>query len=498
MKINELFSGIKCTIPETEAAETTDVISVTYDSRKAGKGSLFICLVGVNSDGHDYAASAYENGCRTFFTQKTLDLPEDAVQIIAENTRSVLPYLSSNFYQHPERKLTLIGVTGTKGKTTTALILRELLNKNAKACAYIGTNGIQYAGKNIETPNTTPESLVLEASFHDMVENGIKYVVMEVSSQALKYHRVDNLVFDTTIFTNLSVDHIGPGEHSSFEDYRDSKKRLFTEHHTSHIIYNLDDEYAGAMVDENTTAEKISYSTADPSASYYATDIKPWNDNGSSLGVQFVSHHNGEAQEIEAHFPGKFSVHNLLSTIAAAGIYGIDQPSCFKTLHDVHADGRFEVIKTGLPGRAFIIDYAHNGVSLTAALSILKEHDPKRLIVIVGAVGGRTQSRRAEVGKAIDPLVDIAMLTADEPNFEDPMNVINDIASVMHQCPKILKYPDREDAVRAAVRMSQPGDIFLFAGKGHETTQLIKGVHVPFSEKKILLDEAAKMIAESK
>lgn len=473
-----------------------EVSAVEFSSGKAAAHSLFFCLRGANGDGHDYAADAYSRGCRAFVCERTLELGDDAVQVTVADSREALAYMSSAFYGHAADQISVIGITGTKGKTTTAHILRAILEESGRRCAYIGTSGVIIGDRFIETANTTPESRDLQRYFRMMADAGIAYAVIEVSSQALAHHRVDGVPFAAAAFLNLYEDHIGGVEHPTFEDYRYSKSRLFSEHAPVFAVFNADDAASGYMR-ANCAAETATFSVKDSAADFYGCDVSPYRDD-SVLGVSFVLRSPEGAEQtlpqgekkVRLCQPGRFSVSNALCAIALANHFGVSPTDAARTLAHATAPGRCEIVPA-LPGRTFVIDYAHNGVSLESSLSVFREYAPSRLICVFGSVGGRTKGRRAELAHAASTLADLAVVTSDNPDFEPPEDVIRDILAAWDgPCPYIA-IPDREEAIREAVRLSEPGDIVLFAGKGHETYQLICGERVPFSERSIILEECA-------
>jgi len=460
---------------------------IEYDSRKAGEGMLFVCLPGVRFDGHSFAAQVWENGCRVFLCERKLDsLPSDAVQIIVENTRLSLSDLAKVFYDNAADRLKIIGVTGTKGKTTTSILISNILNGSGMKCAYIGSNGVIIGGKHYETVNTTPESLELHKFFKMMVDDGTTHVVMEVSSQALMHYRIRGLSFHTICFTNLSPDHIGTGEHASFEEYRDAKRLLFTDYQSKTAIFNADDEFSAYMTADYKGA-KLSYGIQSP-ADFIGSSITSFR-SATALGIDFLCRTHGEIVPVRLRTPGDFSVYNGLCAIAVASVMGISTEKAASILKTTSISGRFEIVDA-LDGVTFLIDYAHNGFSLTNALHFLREYDPYRLICVFGSVGGKSQNRREEMALAASALADYSIITSDNPNYEDPDEIIAEIMEHFDQSKPHEIITDRTEAVKRAVRMAKEGDIVLFAGKGHETYQLIRGEKVPFSERQIILDEA--------
>ncbi len=486
MNINELLVNVI-----HEGGSTSHVDSIEYDSRKAREGALFVCLRGANVDGHKFAPSAYDKGCRLFLCEEKLDLPGDAEQFIVADTRASLAVISAEFYHHPANHLKLIGITGTKGKTTTALLVNSILNAHGKNCAYIGSNGILINGNLTETPNTTPESHVLHRYFREMVDAGVQYAVLEVSSQALARNRVDGIKFDTVVFTNLGEDHISPVEHPSLEDYRNSKAKLFTDTYgAKYAIYNADDE-ASAFMLSSFSGEKISFAMEND-ADYVGRDRDIYRSE-TALGVCFNCINDGEEIPVKLMSPGAFSIYNGLAAMAVCDIYGVSIESSAATLAHTPVQGRFEIVEAA-PGKTFVVDYSHNGLSLTKALSTLREYEPRRLICVFGSVGGRTQGRRRELAEVSSELADYSIITSDNPDKEDPDAIIAEIASYMKASSAYECVTLREDAVERAVEIAQDGDIVLFAGKGHETYQLINGIKEPFSERKLII-KACRMLA---
>ncbi len=483
MRLCELVDGI----PHT-GADGREIDGVTYDSRCAKAGSLFVCLTGARTDGHRYAKSAYQNGCRAFLVERALELPSDAVQVQTPDTRAALAVIGADFYARPAQKLRLLGITGTKGKTTTACLTAAILNESGVPCAYIGTNGVQIGQKHYETVNTTPESLELQRFFRMMVDDGIRCVAMEVSSQALAHHRVDGLTFDAVAFTNFSADHIGPGEHPDLNDYKASKRRLFTEHGANVMVYNADDPVS-AQMRAGFLGRQIGFAR-NRQADYRGVDLRPFRDE-TTLGVAFTCRFGEREKRIRLLSPGAFSVDNALCAIALCASQGIGVDSCATVLTHTSVRGRFEVVKA-VPGRTFLIDYAHNGASLCAVLQTLRAYQPHRLVCVFGSVGGRTQLRRRELALAASQYADYSIITSDNPDFEDPSAIMAQIAADMLPGAAYTCIASREEAITTAVMQSKPGDIVLFAGKGQEEYQLIEGRKVPFSERACILQAARK------
>lgn len=468
--------------------EKTDINLLCSDSRQAKGGSMFVCISGSVNDGHNFAWGAYGHLCRVFVIEHQIDLPDDAFVIVAKDTRVALAQLSAAFYGYPAKEMTVIGITGTKGKTTSSLMIYNVLNAGGIPTGYIGSNGIYYAGREYPTINTTPESIDLHKNMRDMLDAGISTLVMEVSSQALKMARVYGIKFHTCVFTNLSPDHIGEHEHPDFDDYMECKRSLFTDYGAEYIVYNADDEHASDMIHGNR-CKKSSISLAND-ADFCAKDIDYFRTE-SCVGVNFTCVCGSDAMPISVPFPGDFSVYNALTAMAVCTELGLSHVAVANALRDIRVKGRFETYE--LPNGAMaVIDYAHNGVSLKAALQALRIYKPKRLICLFGSVGGRTKIRRAELGLVASRDADFCILTSDNPDKEAPLAIISEIAVYFTSgtCPYIA-IPDRKEAIEYALKNAEDGDIILLAGKGHESYQMINGERESFSEAQIIHDFCA-------
>lgn len=485
MLLSELLSKIEYSGTFTER----DIDDITNDSRRAHAGAVFVCIRGFATDGHLFALGAYAAGCRTFICERKIyELPHDADCIIVKNSRAALSKLSSKLRGEPSGELYVIGITGTKGKTTCALMIKKLLDGAGIPTGYIGSNGIQYGGLKIESANTTPESHIIQYYMRKMADAGIKVLAMEISSQALSMGRVSDVGIDAAIFTNFSPDHIGPHEHASLEEYFLAKKKLFDEYGVKTVFANADDECTDRMLTD-CPANIITFST-ESGADYTASSIRRYRDS-SAIGVSFDCRAQDGTSRMRLAFPGRFNVHNALCAIAVARHLGVEWDKISALLEKISIDGRFESI-TSESGACFVIDYAHNGMSLSACLEALREYEPDRLICLFGSVGCRTQVRRIQMGRAASALADFSILTSDNPDTEDPMQIIGEIASQFESPSSYVAIADRESAIRYAVDMARSGDIILLAGKGHERYQIIRGSHVYFCEREIIEDELAK------
>lgn len=480
------------------------VAALVYDSRKAVVDSVFFCLVGKTADGHSFARAAYRNGCRIFVVERFLELPPDAVQYRTSNTRRALADCAAELYGHPERQMRLVGLTGTKGKTTTALLIRSLLEANGIPAGYIGTNGIDYRQYHYETVNSTPESLEIYRFLHLMLKEGVKVCVLEVSSQALWMERIRGLQFDTVLFTNLSRDHIGGVEHPDFQHYRACKRLLFTDYGAEAAVVNIHHPHTPFMTEGISTpilGFGLAQAPPSPCSAVWSADrIRPSERNGR-IGVSFDAIRISEAAPLSCFvpLPGGFNVENALAALTVVcERFGIAPARAVNALAEAVVPGRFETVThPALPGVTFVIDYAHNGASLAAILDALRDYAPGRLLCLFGSVGGRTVERRKDLAEAAGPRCDLCILTSDNPASEPPESIIADIdrAFPPDSCPRV-SIPDRAEAIRYAVGIAEEGDIILLAGKGHETYQLVGVKRIPFSEIEILskaLEERASL-----
>ena len=485
MKLTDLLEKLdyKC----IRGSADTEITGVIYDSRKVTNGCLFICIEGVNFDGHAFAADVVAAGAKVLVVSKTVEVPSerDVTIIQVNNTRYAMAFISAAWFGHPAEKLKVIGVTGTKGKTTTTYLVKSILENAGYKVGLVGTIEIIIGDTHIHADNTTPESYLLQEYFAKMAEAGLDAVVMEVSSQALMLHRTQGFVFDYGIFTNLEPDHIGPGEHESFEDYMACKALLFRQCQVG--IVNGDDSH-WQQVTEGHTCELESFGMGEH-CMLRAEDIKLVHKPGE-LGVQF---HVTGLLDLEAHVqaPGRFSVYNALTAIAICRHFQVKNEDIQRALLAAKVKGRIEMVKVS-DHFTLLIDYAHNAMALESLLTTLREYEPGRLVCLFGCGGNRSRQRRFEMGEVSGNLADLTIITSDNPRFEEPQAIIDDIKVGMAKTKgKYVEICDRKEAIGYAISHGQEGDIIVLAGKGHEDYQEIKGVKYPMDER-VLIQELLK------
>ena len=478
MKLKEILNGIHYEIIKGDL--NIDINDICYDSRKVKSNDLFICLVGVNSDGHNYIDSAINNGAKCIIVEKNVNIDSDVTIIKVDNTRRYLSRLSINFFGNPSSEMTTIGITGTKGKTTTSWMIKNILEEDGKSVGVIGTMGIFYGDKYYETVNTTPESYEVQKYLREMVSNGVKYLVMEVSSQALKVGRVDGMIFDYGVFTNLTKDHVGEGEHPDMDDYIYSKSLLFKM--CKHGIFNIDDDHYKDMIC-NCTCSINTYGY-DKSSDLVITDTKLLRKE-HFIGVEVYT--DGLIKDsILINTPGLFSVYNGICAALVTKLLGCDINSIKNALKKVAVKGRVEIVPVS-DKYSVIIDYAHNGVSMENILKTMKEYNPKRIVSLFGCGGNRSRDRRYDMGEISGKYADFTIITEDNSRFEDVNDIMNDIEiGIKRTGGKYIKIADRSEAIKYALDNALDGDIILLLGKGHETYQDKNGTRVHYDEREII------------
>ena len=492
MELKILLEGLdyRLTAGNTEKlldAGDIEIKNVINDNRKIEEGSLFICIKGANYDVHSCAGQAFEKKAAAIVAESDVELTDDCRMPVVrvKDTRYTMAFISAAYFGHPAEKLKTIGITGTKGKTTTTYLIRSMLENAGHKVGLIGTIEVIIGDEHIHAENTTPESYNLQEYMARMVEAGCDTVVMEVSSQGLMLHRSQGFTFDIGIFTNIEADHIGPNEHKDFDDYMHCKGLLFKQCRIG--ICNGDDIHTDDIL-EGHTCEVETYGfnkDVDIRAVNLAYIHKPGN-----LGV-FFDTEGLINMHAEITNPGKFSVYNALCAIAVARHFDCSPEEIAAALKGAKVKGRIEMVKVS-DDFTLMIDYAHNAMALKSLLTTLRDYRPNRLICLFGCGGNRSKLRRFEMGEVSGKYADFTIITSDNPRFEEPEDIINDIETGIKKTDgKYIKITDRKEAIAYAIDHGEQGDIIVLAGKGHEDYQEIKGVKYHMDERE-LIDEILK------
>lgn len=484
MKIREWLKRLTCELVQGNLDEEAD--EVIYDSRKARENSVFVCIKGSARDSHDFIPDVIEKGCKVLVVEKKVHVPEDVTVIRVENGRLALAELSAARFGYPAEKLTTIGITGTKGKTTTSYMVKKILEASGKKTGLIGTNGAWIGDQMFPTVNTTPESYVVQELFAKMVAADCEFVVMEVSSQAMMLHRVGGIIFDYGLFTNISPDHIGPNEHESFEEYLHYKKQLF-ENCRIGVVNCAMEHYEKVVKDAPCTLYTYGL---EKKADFSGDQIHYANDH-EFVGIEFDIH-GGIEGRVRVGMPGKFNADNALAAISVCFLATKD-PAVLHALEDIRVDGRMEIAYVSKKC-SVIVDYAHNAVSMESLLETLRDYDPKRLVCVFGCGGNRAKERRYSMGEIGGKLADLCILTADNPRFEKNEDIIKDIETGMAKTDgSYIVIPDRREAIFYAIQHAEEGDMVAVIGKGHEDYQEIEGVRHHFKDREVVAEAVKEM-----
>ena len=479
-KLNQLLERISYTC--IQGSIDTEVTDIVNDSRKITPGCLFFCIPGAVTDGHKFAAQAAEQGAAVLVVSKEVEVPDSVTVIRVEDPRYAMALIAAAWYDYPAEQIPVIGVTGTKGKTTTTYMIKSILEHAGHQVGLIGTIETIIKEKKIPSSNTTPESVTVQKYLREMADAGCDCAVMEVSSQGLMLHRTAGILFELGLFTNIEPDHIGPNEHASFEEYMECKGRLFRQCKVG--IVNVDDPHWKQVLEGHTCRlETVGFS---PEASLRAENVRLVNGAGY-LGVAY--HVSGSMDlDVEIDLPGRFSVYNSLMAIAVCRHFGVAEQDIVYALKQAKVKGRIELIKVS-DDFTLMIDYAHNAMSLESLLTTLKEYEPGRLVCLFGCGGNRSKLRRYEMGEVSGRLADLTIITSDNPRDEEPQAIIDDIkVGIAKTDGKYVEIPDRKEAIAYAIHHGQPGDVIVLAGKGHEDYQEIKGVKHPMDERDLIAD----------
>ena len=481
MKLKDLLQGIP--VLEVSADLQMNIEAVAYDSRKVTEGSLFVAITGFASDGNRFIPMAMQKGAAVVVTAKK---PEEEIPyVLVESDRYALAMIGTNFYGHPAKSMTMIGVTGTNGKTSVTLLLKHVLEKTLGAkVGLIGTMENLVGDEVIPTERTTPESFELQALFARMRDAGCSHVVMEVSSHALTLDRVGGVHFDVAAFTNLTEDHLD--FHKTMEAYCEAKAELFAR--CDAAVINADDSYAPAML-AKAACPVTTYSL-------HQGDLLAENLELHAEGIRFNALRGGASTPVSLGIPGKFTVYNALAVLGIAGALGIsaaDTAAALATAKGVK--GRIEVVPTPETPYSVLIDYAHTPDGLENVLTSVKYFCKGRVIAVFGCGGDRDPIKRPIMGRIGVTESDFAIITSDNPRTEDPMAIIEDILKgVREDMGDYIVVPERRNAIRYAMDIAKKDDIIILAGKGHETYQEICGVKYHLDER----EEVAAHLAESK
>ena len=488
MKLQEVLNNIDFEVISGDLNK--EITSVEYDSRKVAIGSLFVCVQGFTVDGHSFASMAAEKGAsaivvdknRTCLSANELDVlaKENFLSVIEiDDTHKHLADLCANFYEHPEKRLSIYGITGTKGKTTTAFMLRAILEQSGRDTGLIGTVCNIIAGKKTHAAHTTPESRELYDMMDVLTRNNSESLVMEVSSQALKLDRVRGLTYRTAAFTNLYEDHIAPNEHPDMEDYITCKLKIFDSCEKG--IVNLDCDAAERVIEYcKGKTDLITYSIGGE-ADFVARNLRPER-RGHVTGTVFELDCEYYKCDIFVALPGKFNVYNALCAICSAVTEGINIEDIKTALANISVPGRMQPIENSL-GVNILVDYAHNAAALESVLTTLKEYTTGRIITVFGCGGNRSVTRRFEMGEVSGNLSDYTVITSDNPRKEEPDAIIADIVTGISKTDgKYEVEPDRSKAIKLSINLAQEGDTVLIAGKGHEDYQIFADKTIHFDD----------------
>ncbi len=491
MKVKHLLEEV--TYRVVCGSQDAEVTELVYDTRRpVGSGTAFVCISGAVYDGHDFVPEAVRQGANVIIAEREVDVPEGICLIVCDNTREALAYMSAAYFGHPAEELITIGITGTKGKTTTAYMIQNTLELAGYKTGLIGTIEAIIGEEHIPANHTTPESYTVQEYFRKMADAGCRCVVMEVSSQGLMLHRVGGFTFDYGIFTNLSPDHIGANEHKDFEDYLQCKSMLFRQCKVG--IINCDDENAERILEGHTC--KVETYGRKEGADLQAANIDLHKTDGQLL-VSYQTKGVLEA-EVTVGIPGMFSVYNSLTALAVCRHFDISQEVLLKALRSVKVKGRVEMVPVS-KHFTLMIDYAHNAVSLKSLLTTLLEYRPKRLVCLFGCGGDRARDRRFDMGEISSEYADMTIITSDNPRTESPEAILNDILTgVKKKNGNYVMIADRKEAIRYAILHAQEGDVIVLAGKGHEDYQIIGTTKYPMDERVIIREVIEEMSEEER
>lgn len=465
-----------------------NIADIKDDSRKVKENDMYIAKIGANSDSHKYIPDVIKNGAKVIVVEKDVEIKEDVTVIKVKSSREAMAKISAAYFKYPAEELTVIGITGTAGKTSTSTILKKMIEANGEKAGLIGTIGAFIGKRKILLHNTTPENYDVQRLFREMVEEGCKYAIMEVSSQGLKMHRVDGFTFDYGVFTNISKEHIGPNEHASFEEYMECKSLLFQK--CKKGIINVDDKNWENVL-KNHTCDLIKFGIYSENTDVKAENVKfIMTDKFLGMGFNTTGKIN---DKFKVAIPGKFSVYNALCAITIANELGLNSKSIKTALESASVKGRMELAVSN-NNYKLIIDYAHNEDEMTNLMVTIQEYKPKRIVCIFGGGGNRAKDRRYDMGEISGKYAGLTILTEDNPRFEEIDSINNDIITGLNKSHgKYITIDDRQEAIEYAMKNASKGDIILLIGKGHEQYQEIKGVQYFWDEREAVKKAEEKL-----
>ncbi|MDD3393877.1 MAG: UDP-N-acetylmuramoyl-L-alanyl-D-glutamate--2,6-diaminopimelate ligase [Anaerotignum sp.] len=481
MELKKLLEGIS--YKQFQGNLTIDVKKIEFDSRKVTKGDVFVCITGFQTDGHRFAAMAAKQGAAALICEHLPEgIEEDVTVIQVENCRSALALMAVHYYEEPSKKMHVIGVTGTNGKTTTTYLMKSILDHIGKKVGIVGTIENRIGDRVLHTERTTPEAKELQELLNTMVQEGVSHVVMEVSSHSLDLHRVDGIEYEIGIFTNLTQDHLD--YHKTMESYKEAKSKLFERAKKS--VINLDDA-AGSFMKDKAKGQVLTFAVEKDA------DLKAWNIQISAVGTEFSL--TWEEQEYHVHLstPGRFSVYNALGAIGACLLLDISMEDIITGLEENHGvAGRFQAVRSK-KGYQAVVDYAHTPDGMDNILKTAREFVKGRIITIFGCGGDRDKTKRPIMGEIAGNGSDYCIITSDNPRTEDPLTILSEVEAGMQktQCP-YEKIADRREAILEGANMAKAGDVIIIAGKGHENYQIFKDGTIHFDD----LEEIRKAFGE--
>ncbi len=482
MELKKILNGIENY--KSKGDLEIDVLSIEDNSKNVKPGSLFVAIKGYDFDGHDFVEDAISNGATAVILDmganlKGKKIPEDVTVILAPDSRIALSIVACNFYSNPSKKFTLIGITGTKGKTTTSYMIKSILEKAGKKVGLIGTIA-NYIGDEClgESARTTPGSVELQRTFYQMAKEKVDVVVMEVSSQSLKLNRVLGSYFDIGIFTNFSADHISEKEHKDMDEYFASKEKLFAMCKKAYV--NADDFKTSKLIKDSPKCEFKTYGI-DNTCDLLAKDVTITN-----VSVDYKVKIGTRNERVKVNIPGRFSVYNSLAAISVCQELGASVENIKEALETIAVPGRSELVVNN-SDYPIMIDYAHTPNSLSSILQSVKAYTKGRVICVFGCGGDRDREKRPQMGEIAGKIADYTIVTTDNPRTEKPEDIIKEIEEGISKTKgKYEIVVDRKEAIKKAIKMMNKKDIVVLAGKGHETYQEINGEKLPFDEREII------------